>query len=150
MAKKNRGLYFEEFKMGDKFFSGNQTISELDIVKFAGISGDYNPIHVDEEFARTTLYGERIAHGLLGLAVVSGLAAKLGFAERTTIAFRGLDWKFRKPILIGDIISAVFEVIEKRSVPIEGAGLIVFLVSVSNQDKSIVQKGKWSLLIKKS
>ena len=150
MAKKNKGLFFEEFKIGDKFFSEQQSIADLDIAKFAELSGDYNPIHVDEEFARTTLYGERIAHGLLGLSVVSGLAAKLGFAEKTTVAFRGLEWKFRKPILIGDSVSAVFEVIEKRSVPIEGAGLIIFQVLVSNQEKSIVQKGKWSLIIKKS
>ena len=150
MNKKSRGLFFEEFKVGDKFFSESQAISEHHIVEFAEISGDNNPIHVDEEFAKTTLYGERIVHGLLGLSVVSGLAAKLGFAERTTIAFRGLEWKFRKPILIGDIVSAVFQVIEKRSVPIEGAGLIVFQVIVSNQDNSIVQKGKWSLIIKKS
>ena len=150
MAKNNRGLFYEEFKIGDKFFSEQQSIADLDIAKFAELSGDYNPIHVDEEFARTTLYGERIAHGLLGLSVVSGLAAKLGFAEKTTVAFRGLEWKFRKPILIGDSVSAVFEVIEKRSVPIEGAGLIIFQVLVSNQEKSIVQKGKWSLIIKKS
>ena len=149
MAKKNRGRFYEEFKIGDKFFSEQQIIADLDIAKFAELSGDYNPIHVDEEFARTTLYGERIAHGLLGLSVVSGLAAKLGFAEKTTVAFRGLEWKFRKPILIGDNVSAVFEVIEKRSVPIEGAGLIIFQVLVSNQEKSIVQKGKWSLIIKK-
>ena len=149
MAKKNKGLFFEEFKIGDKFFSEQQSIADLDIAKFAELSGDYNPIHVDEEFARTTLYGERIAHGLLGLSVVSGLAAKLGFAEKTTVAFRGLEWKFRKPILIGDNVSAVFEVIEKRSVPIEGAGLIIFQVLVSNQEESIVQKGKWSLIIKK-
>ena len=149
MGHKNRGLFFEEFNEGDKFFSEKQKITEVDIVSFAEISGDHNPIHIDGEFAKTTIYGERIAHGLLGLSIVSGLASKLGFAEKTTIAFRGLEWKFKKPILIEDEVSAIFEVIEKRTLPIEGAGLIVFQVLVSNQDELLVQKGKWLMVIKK-
>ena len=99
-----RGLYFEEFNVGDTVTSAGRTITEADIVSFAALSGDWNAIHVDAEFARSQMFGERIAHGLLGLSIASGLAVRLGFIEDTVIAFMGLDWKFRAPIKIGDTI----------------------------------------------
>ena len=92
-----RGLYFEEFNVGDTVTSAGRTITEADIVNFAALSGDWNAIHVDAEFAKNSMFGERIAHGLLGLSIASGLAVRLGFIEDTVIAFMGLDWKFRGP-----------------------------------------------------
>lgn len=148
MERPVQSLYFEEFKIGDQFFSDLRTVTEGDIDDFARISGDNNPIHTDEVFAKRSYYGKRVSHGLLGLALVSGLAAQLGFAEKTTMAFRSLEWKFKKPIGIGDTIKATFKVIEKRRLPIEGGGLIIFQVTVSNQDGITVQIGKWSLIIK--
>jgi 3-hydroxybutyryl-CoA dehydratase len=147
MANRGQGLYYEEFKIGDKFFSGTHTVTEGEIMDFAEISGDFNPIHTDKGFAQNSIYGERIAHGLLGISLVSGLASELGFAEGTTVAFRGLEWKFNNPIKIGDSFSAVFEVIEKRTLPIDGAGLVVFRVIVSNQEFPKLQSGKWSIVI---
>lgn len=144
-----RSLYYDEFQLGDKFFSGLRTIGVDDINRFADISGDRMPIHTDDEFAKNTLYGERIAHGLIGLSIASGLAYDLGFAQLTTTAFRELEWKFKKPIKIGDSIKAVYEVIEKKDLPIEGNGLIRFLVKITNQHDKTVQTGKWSLIIKK-
>ncbi len=149
MNREDQSLFYEEFLVGDKFFSGQRMILEKDIHSFTELSGDRNPIHIDEEFASKSLYGERIAHGLLVLSLTSGLAYELGFAERSTAAFRALEWKFKRPTKIGDTISAVFEVIEKREISLEGLGLVIFQVVVLNQDDRIVQMGKWSLIIKK-
>jgi acyl dehydratase len=150
MAQKlDKSLFFEEFKRGDKFFSEQRRITEDDVKEFVKISGDDNPLHTDDQFAKTTKFGKRISHGLLGLSAVSGLAADLGFAKMTTLAFRSLEWKFKQPVLIGDTIKAVFEVIEKRDLPGDVGGLLIFRVSVFNQDEKLVQIGKWSLVIKK-
>ena len=99
-----RGLYFEEFNVGDTVTSAGRTITEGDIVNFAALSGDWNAIHVDAEYAKNGMFGERIAHGLLGLSIASGLAVQLGFIENTVLAFRGVNWTFSGPIKIGDTI----------------------------------------------
>jgi 3-hydroxybutyryl-CoA dehydratase len=142
-----RGNYFEEFKIGDTVESASRTITETDIVIFAGLSGDYNQLHTDAEFAKGTIFGERVAHGLLGLSVASGLAQRLGFIEGTAQAFRELTWKFRGPILIGDTIRARFKVREKKEMSRLGGGLVVFDASVLNQRDEVVQKGVWKVLI---
>ncbi len=142
------GRYFEEFEIGDTVETVSRTITETDIVLFAGLSGDYNQLHTDAEFAKGTLFGERIAHGLLGLSITSGLAARLGFAEGTAQAFTGLEWKFRGPIKIGDTIRARFEVRQKKEMQRLGGGFVTFDVAVLNQRDEKVQKGTWTLLVK--
>ena len=114
MSFQPRGLYFEDFQVGDEFHSVSRTITESDVVNFAGLSGDFNQIHTDDEFAKTTIFKGRIAHGLLGLAVISGLAARLGFVEGTTIALRNIEWKFKNPIRAGDTIRVIFTVKRKE------------------------------------
>lgn len=108
-----RGRYFEEFEIGDEVETAARTVTETDVMLFAGLSGDYNQLHTDAEFARGTLFGERIAHGLLGLSIASGLASRLGFVEGTAEAFTGLEWKFRGPIKIGDTIRVRLKVQRK-------------------------------------
>ena len=143
-----RGRYFEEFAVGDTMTSPGRTISEADIVAFAGLSGDYNPIHVDAEFSKTGLFGERIAHGLLVLSVASGLAWQLGFMAGTADAFLSLDWKFSGPTKIGDTIKVSAQVAQKREMPGSGGGMIVFAVEVINQHDEVIQRGKWSVLVR--
>jgi acyl dehydratase len=143
-----RGLYFEEFAVGQKMESPARTVTEADIVLFAGLSGDYNPLHTDAEFAKGTPYGQRIAHGLLGLAIASGLAARAGFIEGTAQAFLGLEWKFKGPVLIGDTLRIRAEVTKLRAMPSMGGGVVVFAVNVLNQREQVVQQGEWSLLVK--
>ncbi len=88
-----------------KVESAARTITEADIVMFASLSGDWNPIHTDAEFAKKTIFGQRIAHGLLTLSVVAGLLVRLGLTERTIVAFYGIDkLRFTKPVFIGDTI----------------------------------------------
>ena len=143
-----RGLYFEEFNVGDTVTSAGRTITEADIVSFAALSGDWNAIHVDAEFAKSGMFGERIAHGLLGLSIASGLAVRLGFIEDTVIAFMGLDWKFRAPIKIGDTIRIHAQIAEKKAVSRLGGGIVTFNVEVLNQRDEVTQKGTWSMLMK--
>ncbi len=144
-----RGRYFEEFALGDKVTSQGRTITEADIVAFAGLSGDYNPVHIDAEFAKAGMFGERIAHGLLILSIASGLAWQLGFMAGTADAFLSLDCKFAGATKIGDTLKVSAEVAQKRDMPGSGGGMIVFNVEVTNQRDEVVQKGKWSVLIRR-
>jgi acyl dehydratase len=142
------GLYFEEFIIGDKATSASRTISESDIVAFAGLSGDYNELHTSEPYASKTIFGKRIAHGLLGLSIASGLAFQMGFLIGTVDAFRSVEWEFSAPIFIGDTIHLEAEVTETKAFPRLGNGRVVFKVSVLNQNAQVVQRGTWSLLVR--
>jgi 3-hydroxybutyryl-CoA dehydratase len=142
------GLYFEDYEPGDSVTSQGRTVTEADIVNFAALSGDWNAIHVDAEVARGGMFGERIAHGMLGLSIATGLAARLGFIDETVIAFMGLDWKFRGAIKIGDTIKVRAEVGEKKAARRLGGGLVTFNVEVLNQRGEPVQKGTWTMLVK--
>ena len=143
-----RGRYFEEFEIGDEVETATRTITETDVMVFAALSGDHNPLHTDAEFAKGTLFGERIAHGLLGLAVASGLTAQLGFVKGTAEAFIGLEWKFRAPIKFGDTVHLQARVKQKKAMPRLGGGFITFDVKLLNQQDETVQKGTWTVLIK--
>ena len=143
------GKYFEDFSVGESFTTRARTITETDIVTFAGLSGDYNPLHTDEVFARETPFGRRIAHGLLGLSVQSGLSQGLGITEGTTLAFLGLTWNFKAPIFIGDTIHVVQSVDEKRKTSKPERGIIVFGCKVVNQHGETVQDGTKTLMIRR-
>lgn len=143
-----RGLYFEEFAVGDTIMSPARTVTEADIVAFAALSGDWTAIHTDAESAAKGAFGERVAHGLLGLAIASGLAVRSGFIEETAIAFRELEWKFSAPIKIGDTIHIRAEVTEKKAVPRLGGGIVSLTVEVTNQRNEVTQRGAWRMLIK--
>jgi acyl dehydratase len=142
------GLYFEEFIVGDKAASTTRTVTESDIVTFAGLSGDYNELHTSETFSGKTLFGKRIAHGLLGLSIASGLAFQMGFLIGTADAFRSLEWEFSLPIFIGDTVHLDAEVTETKPFPRLGNGRVVFKVSLVNQDDKVTQRGTWSMLVR--
>jgi 3-hydroxybutyryl-CoA dehydratase len=142
-----RGLYFEEFEDGYEAETAARTVTEADIMAFAGLSGDYNPLHTNSEFAKDTIFKERVAHGLLGLSIASGLANRLGFADGTAQAFTGMDWKFRGPIMIGDTIRARIAVKKKKAMKQLNGGFVFFDITLLNQRDEVVQKGTWTLLI---
>jgi len=147
-ALPQRGAFFEDFTVGQKLVSPSRTVTETDVTIFAGLSGDYNPLHTDAEFAGSTRFGKRIAHGLLGLSIASGLAARLGFIDGTAEAFLGLDWKFRGPIYIGDTIHVNIEVSRTKPMKRLGGGIVSFNIEVINQSKKAVQKGVWRILVR--
>jgi 3-hydroxybutyryl-CoA dehydratase len=141
-------MYFEEFSVGQKIVSPGRTITEADVLAFAGISGDFNSIHTDAEYARGTPFGQRVAHGLLILSIASGLAVRTGVMEGTVIAFRELGkWKFSLPVFIGDTIHVVLTVEESKRLPRLGGGSLVLGVQVVNQEQEIVMKGQWTVLV---
>jgi 3-hydroxybutyryl-CoA dehydratase len=142
------GRYFEEFEIGESIETPARTITEADVVTFAGLSGDYNPLHTDAEFAKETMFGERVAHGLLGLSIVSGLAWRTGFMEGTADALISVETKFRNPVKFGDTIRARFEVKQKKAMKRMGGGFVTLGVVVLNQRDETVQKGDWTVLIR--
>jgi acyl dehydratase len=143
-----RGMYFEEFEAGQKIVTAARTITEHDIVAFAGLSGDFNQIHTDAEYARTSPFGQRVAHGLCGLSIASGLVVQTGVMEGTVLAFREIsEWKFSTPIFIGDTIHVEVQVLETKALPRLGGGAVVLGLDVKNQEGKTLQKGKWTALM---
>ncbi|MBE8539319.1 MaoC/PaaZ C-terminal domain-containing protein [Geoglobus acetivorans] len=130
-------LYFEDFEVGMEFETAGRTVTEADIVNFAAISGDWNPIHTDKEFAKNTVFGERIAHGLLTLAIASGLITRMRLVERTIVAYYGIErLRFTKPVFIGDTIKAVVRVVDREER--EKYGIVTFEVNVVKQTGDVV------------
>ena len=108
-------LYYEDMNIGDEWISSSRTVTEADIVNFAGLSGDFNQLHMDEEFAKKTTFGKRIAHGLLGLCIASGFSTR--HPPTAIIAFLGIkEWNFKAPIFIGDTITLRNKIIEKAEI----------------------------------
>jgi acyl dehydratase len=138
--------YFEEIPVGEEYVSPGRTVTEADIVLFAGLSGDYNVLHTDAEFMKSSIYGERIAHGLLGLSIQSGLLSR-GMRPYATLAFLGIRWKFKGPIRIGDTIKVKAKVIAKRETSKPGQGIVTLERQVVNQKGEVVQEGETDLMV---
>lgn len=145
----NTGLFFEDFQPGQKVNSAGRTVTEHDIATFAGLSGDFNQIHTDAEFAKNTPFGQRISHGLLGLAIASGLAVQTGILGANVIAFREVnEWKFVKPVFIGDTVHVEMEVLETKALPRLGGGSVTLSVYLNNQANINTMKGQWTVLVR--
>ena len=143
-----RGMYFEEFDTGQKIISAGRTVTESDIVGFAGLSGDFTQIHTDAEYSKTSPAGQRVAHGLLGLSIASGLAVQTGVLEGTVLFFREIkEWKFVKPIFIGDTIHVELDVMETKAMRRIGGGTVDIALVVLNQNNETLMKGVWTVLM---
>lgn len=143
-----RGLYFEEYTIGDSITSQGRTVTEADIVNFAMLSGDWNPLHTDAEAAKGTPYGQRIAHGLLVLSMATGLTERLGILNQTVLGFMGLEWEFRAAVRIGDTIRVHAAVSELKPMLRLGGGYVTLKLQVRNQEDKVVQRGTWTVLVK--
>jgi acyl dehydratase len=133
MAEHGRGRYWEEFKVGEVLTTGRRTVDGGDVSRFAGLTGDFNPLHIDAEFARTTPFGERVAHGILTLAVSNGQQNLAGWFEGTTFALLGLDRvKFTRPVKFGDTVHTEMTVKEVKASSKPDRGVVVFDVAVKN------------------
>ena len=140
--------FYEDLSIGDVFVSPARTITETDVVMYSALSGDYNPLHTDEEYAKKTAYGKRMAHGLLGLTYVGGLLNRTGVFDGTTIAFLGLEWTFKGPIFIGDTVHVEFTITELRKTSKPGQGFMKRRLDLINQKNEVVHSGFMSMLIK--
>ena len=124
--------FLEDFEVGRTFETPRRTITEADVVAFAGLSGDYNPLHTDEEFAKAGPFGRRIAHGVLTLAVLTGLWDRLGFFAGSVEAFYGIDkLRFTHPVFVGDSLRAKVKVVDRKER--DTNGMVVFSNEVVNQ-----------------
>lgn len=145
-----RGLYWEEWDIGAQFESPARTVTETDIVMFAGLSGDYNPLHINEEHCKNTQFGTRIAHGPLVYAIAAGLIFQLHLYDDTLIAFLGFDsLKFTAPVKAGDTIHAKLKVLEKRETSRADRGVMKRQLQVFNQRGEMVQDAVQAFLLKR-
>jgi acyl dehydratase len=142
-----RGLLFDQIAVGESFATGARTITEADIVAFAGVSGDYNPMHVDQEYASRTVFRSRIAHGLLVQSVASGLAWQSGIFEGTIAALKEMVIRFQSPVVPGDTIRLELTVTEKEAEPSSRRGWVRFDASVRNQRDEVVIEGTWTTIM---
>jgi acyl dehydratase len=141
-------LFYEDLNVDDEHQSTGRTITETDVVSFAGLSGDFNNMHIDEEFAKKTVFGSRVAHGLCVLSIASGLWFTM--PRLATIAFMGLeDWRFSGAVKFGDTIRIIRKLVEKREHKRPNMGFLIFEVNVHNQTDEVVQKGKWVILVQR-
>lgn len=140
-------LHFEELNVGDQWNTHGRTMTQADIINFACMTGDFNPLHVDEEYAARTPFGQTIAHGLLGLAWVAGLSSE-NPAVNTAAFLCVRDWQFHRPIYQGDTLTVETRVAEKH---VKGRrnGRIVWLIRLLNQRADIVQEGYFETLVTK-
>lgn len=144
------GMYWEEWEINAEFESSGRTVTEADIVMFAGLSGDYNPLHIDAEFCKKTQFGERIAHGPLVYAIAAGLLFQLHLYDDTLIAFLGFDsLKFTKPVKAGDTVHARIKVLEKRETSRSDRGVMKRQLQVLNQRGEVVQDAIQVFLLKR-
>ena len=144
------GLYYDDFREGQAWTSPARTITETDLVMFAGISGDYNPLHTDEEFAKGTQFGGRIFHGPGVFAVATGLESRLGIKDGTAIAFLGMTWNLTNAVHIGDTIKVHERVAGLRASSSKpDRGVVTFDVQVTNQHDEVCQEGQWVVMFRR-
>ena len=144
--------YFEDLQVGDTDQTVGRTITEADIVNFAGLSGDFNPIHMDKDFAEKTFFKKRIAHGILVFSIASGLFTQSEMnisIKKNVIALMEINWKFLKPVFIDDTIHLEVEIINKKETSKPDRGLVTKRRIVVNQKGEIVQQGDVLMMVKR-
>ncbi|HKT77543.1 MAG TPA: MaoC/PaaZ C-terminal domain-containing protein [Sphingobium sp.] len=143
------GLYFDEMEVGQEWVSPGRTVTEYDILAFATLTSDMNPIHVDHEYCKTTSFGVPIAHGFLVASLAAGFGARMGIAEGTIVANLGISWRFPNPVKAGDTIHLVMSVKEKRpSKSRPGEGIIIRTYDVKNQRGETCALGEVAAIFK--
>ena len=143
-----KGFYLEDYEIGREYTSQGRTITDADMVNFAGVSGDFNPLHTDEEFGKANQFGKRIAHGALGFIISTGLNNQMGIAEGTTIAFIECTVKYTAPLLIGDTVHIVVIPTEVIHSSKPGKGILKQLVKLVNQDERVIMESNQTLMVK--
>jgi acyl dehydratase len=142
------GVFFEDLVIGQEFTSPGRTVTEADIVIFAGLSGDYNVLHTDAEHMKSSIFGERIAHGLLGLSIQQGLASR-GEPAAAHGLLSGLKWKFKGPIKIGDTVHVHSRISAQRDGPDAARGVVTVERRLLNQRGEVVQEGETEHLLER-
>lgn len=145
-----RGKYFEELTEGQVFWSSGRTVTDGDISDFAHISGDYNPLHMDDQYVKEhSVFPRRPPHGPLGLLFALGMYDRIGLLEGTGMAFLDLDWKFLKPVIVGDTLHAKVVIASKKETRKPDRGVITLHIEMHNQKDEVVQEGNHSFMIRR-
>ena len=147
-----RRLYWEDLEVGQSFVSPSRTVTEADVVGFACLSGDFNRLHVDAEYASTAHFGQRVAHGMLVASIMSGLTTRMllnQFLEKSLLGLLEMRCRFPKPTFIGDTVKVVVEVAERRETSRADRGVVLFRRRAVNQRDETVVEGEWTLLLQR-
>lgn len=141
--------YYEDYVVGDEWVTPERVITAEDVQQFADLTGDHHRLHLDPEFGAASLFGERIAHGLLGLALVNGLAYGSVIDSDYVLAFLGITWKFTGPIHLGDTLHAVLHIADCRPTSKPDRGIVVEAIRVVNQHSESLQEGEFTFLVRR-
>ena len=144
-----RNLFFDELAIGARFISTGRTITDADIVLFAGLSGDFTRIHLDEEYGRQTAFGGRVAHGALGLSIATGLITQMGVTQETAMALLDITARFAGPLRIGDTVHAELSVRSKKETSKPDRGVVGFDFSLVNQKAETVLVGQETVMVRR-
>ena len=147
MDYKPRGKTFDDLNIGDEIITTGRTITETDVVNFAGISGDFHPEHMNEVYAKKGPLGGRIAHGLLTTAVATGMVNQTGITEGTTIAVLEMKERFIKAVRFGDTLRSVFKIINKKETKKPDRGIVTAALTVLNQKDDVVLEAEIVLML---
>lgn len=142
-------LFYEDLRVGQVFESVGRTVTDHDVMTFAGISGDFNQLHTDDEFAKKSPFGTRIAHGVLVLGIATGLTQRMGIFDGSALALLGLEWEFKGPVKINDTIHLRMTIGSMRESKKGDRGIVVRDYEIINQRDEVVQTGKISVMIRK-
>jgi acyl dehydratase len=144
--------FLDDLAVGQRFVTAARTVTESDVTSFAGLSGDFNPIHTDAEFAKDTTYGQRVVYGLLGLSIATGLLDRLGVFSGSAIAMLGIDgWRFTRPVFIGDTVHLEVTILAVRpSASKPDRGVVERKLELINQRGEVVQTGRVDVLVRRA
>jgi len=143
------GLYFEEIELDRPLTTRARTVGEGDITLFAGLVGDFNPLHVDEQYSAATQFGGRIAHGPLTMSMAIGLMSQLNLIDGTALALLNINWDFHGPVRIGDTVHARVTPTARNPTSDPSRGIVSMRFEVMNQRDETVQVGTITLLMKR-
>ena len=142
------GRYYEEFEAGQRYETPRRTVIEADISQFAGLTADFNPLHMDEVFAAQSDFGGRITHGPMIVGMAFGLVSRIDLIDGTVLGLLDIGWSFKAPVRPGDTIGVVVRVIGKRMTKKPDRGVVELELDVINQRGDLVQTGKAKVMIR--
>ena len=149
-ARRPTGLTFEEFDPGRSWTSPPRRVTQDDVDRFAALTGDTNPVHVDAAFAARTPFRTRIAHGLLVESLASGLGWQLGVFDGTIVALSEVTMRFVAPVVPGDDLRLELGVVERDAQPGPRRGPVVLRTRVENQRGDLVLDGTWRAVVQRA
>lgn len=149
VTERDTSLYYEDLEVGMVLTSPARTVTETDLVTFCMLSGDWNPIHSDEEFSRASHFGRRVVHGVFGIALLTGLMDRAGWFATSAIAMLGLqEWQFPRPMFVGDTLHCRLEITELRLTSTGDRAVVGRRFVLVNQDDETVQDGRMPMLVR--